>query len=319
MTQPVPQVPGPPPGGGNPAPQVPGNQGPTTGPPRLTSDQQAALSPEQQNAYQIMMGILDEWNLGALGQTVYDLLVQGYSQENISFLLRDTDTYKARFAGNEARKTAGLPVLSPAEYLSVERSYRQIMSNAGVPQGFYDQQSDFNQLIGKDMSPVELQRRVDTAQQVASKLTPQTRDWFYDQYGLDFSSIDRGELVAYVLDPDRGMTAIQATLRGGSIAGQARARGVGLSRAQAEQFGMAADENSFVQQGAQFADVASRGGFLSSIYDATYDVEKAGQDVFMGDAAAAAERRALQAREKGTFAGGGQAVDTTLGQGPGGY
>lgn len=313
MTQPIPN------GGPNvpdPSPWTPSNQGPH---PDLPNGSDSGLTPEQQNAFQIMMGMLEEWNLGALGQTVFDLLVQGYSQENISFLLRDTESYKARFAGNELRKTSGLPVLSPAEYLSVERSYRQIMSNAGVPQGFYDQQSDFNQLIGKDMSPVELQRRVDQAQQVASKLSPETRDWFLDEYGLDFTSLDRGNLVAYVLDPERGMDVINSTLRGGTIAGQARARGVGLNRQQAERFGLAADENNYLQQAAQFADAANRGSFLSSIYDATYDIEAAGEDVFMGNAAAAAERRQLQAREKGTFAGGGRAVDTSLGQSPGSF
>lgn len=277
------------------------------------------LPDEQQNAYDLMQQMLTDWGLESLSSTVYDLLVQGYSQDNVSVLLRDTDAYKQRFKGNQLRKQAGLAVLSPAEYLSVERSYRQLLRTSGIPEGFWDQQDDFTQLIAKDVSPMELQRRVDISSTIASNIDENSRAYFHDTYGLDFSSLDRGQLTAYVMDADRGMDVINRALKGGRIAGAARGRGVALSQAQAEQFGAAADLNQLDQQAAQYADVASRGGFLAGLYNGQYDAQRAGEDVFLGDTAAEQERIRLQKAERATFAGAGSSTQNALGQGPGGF
>lgn len=277
------------------------------------------LSGEQQNAFDLMQETLRDWGLESLGQTVYDFLIQGYSQQNISLMLRDTDAYKTRFAGNEIRKRQGLPVLSPSEYLSVEKSYRQIMRASGVPEGFWDQQTDFNDLIGRDVSPVELQRRVDTAENTAARVDESTHQWFREQYGLDFSATDRGALTAYVLDPARGMDAINRVVRGGSVAGAARNRGVNVTREQAERFGAAADDTQYMQQANAFADLANRGGFLSELYRGNYDVESAGAEVFLGDAAAEQQRKALVRREQGEFGGGGSSGQSGLNQASGSF
>jgi hypothetical protein len=167
---------------------------------------------------------------------------------------------------------------------------------------------------------VELQRRVDTAQNIADRLDPQTHAWFRETYGLDFTSTDRGALTAYVLDPERGMDVVNRVLKGGRVAGAAAGRGVRLTQAQAEQFGTAAELSTLDRQAAQFADMAYRGAFLSQLYGGDYDTQRAGEDVFLGDTAAEQERIRLQKREGATFAGGGGAAnERALGQGPGGY
>lgn len=277
------------------------------------------MTQPEQDAYQLLQAKLSEWGLESLASSVYDFVAQGYSQEAVGVLLRDTDAYKQRFAGNELRKRAGLPVLSPAEYLSVERSYRQLLRSAGIPEGFWDDQSDFTKLIGSDVSPMELQRRVDTAQNIANRLDENTHAWFNETYGLDFNNLDRGALTAYVLDPERGMDTINRVLKGGRIAGAARGRGVNLTQQQAEMFGSAADLGALDRQASEFADVASRGGFLSELYGGHYDTQAAGEDVFLGSAAAEQERIRLQKREIAEFSGGGSATGTALGQGPGGF
>lgn len=277
------------------------------------------LGQDQQDAYQLLQATLQEWGLETLASSVYDFVVQGYSQEAIGVLLRDTDAYRQRFAGNELRKRAGLPVLSPAEYLSVERSYRSLLRSAGIPEGFWDTASDFTQLISKDVSPMELQRRVDVAQNIAGRLDQNTHAWFRDQYGLDFNNLDRGVLTAYVLDADRGMDAINRVLKGGRIAGAAAGRGVGLSREQAEAFGQAADLNNLDRQALEFAQLAQRGSFLSGVHGGDYDVQRAGEDVFMGSSAAEQERIRLQKLELAEFSGAGGTVGSSLGQSSGSY
>lgn len=101
------------------------------------------LDPAQMDAYSLIKALLDQADLGSLADDLYGFIQQGYSADTITLLLQETSEWKRRFAGNEERKRRGLPVLTPAEYLAVESSYRQVMRTFGLPQGFYDEYSDF--------------------------------------------------------------------------------------------------------------------------------------------------------------------------------
>jgi hypothetical protein len=140
----------------------------------------ADLDPGEQSAYDVMVALLRQWGLESLAPAVRQYLVDGYSQDQISILIQDTEPYKKRFAGNEARRKAGLPALSAAEYLSVESSYRQIMSSAGLPPSFYDSPDDFAAWIGKDVAPTEIKTRVDAATDAANRLDDATKQTFKD-------------------------------------------------------------------------------------------------------------------------------------------
>src|SRR5581483_2048777 len=107
--------------------------------------------------------MLRQWGLQELAPDVLRLLQDGHSQDQVSVLIQDTDAYRKRFSGNDLRRKAGLAALSPAEYLATEASYRRIMESAGLPVGFYDQPSDFTTWIGADVSPNEIQSRVNLA------------------------------------------------------------------------------------------------------------------------------------------------------------
>lgn len=271
-----------------------------------------------ENAYTMLVAMLREWNLESLAPQVLQFLQQGYGVDQVPFLLQDTAEYKERFAANEIRKREGLPVLSPRDYLEVERAYRATMRAAGMPEGFWDQHSDFNTLIGADVSPIELQRRVDIASDRVSRITDETADYYLREYGLDFKNLDRGELVAYVLDPTRGMDTINRVMRGGTIAGAAAGRGLKVSREMAERFGAAATEDTY-GQASKFAELADRGSFLSSLYEGAYDLETAGEDVFLGDTQAQKERERLEKRERAQFGASSGPSQTALGSPTGAY
>jgi hypothetical protein len=98
------------------------------------------LTGENRDAFMAVNALFKNYGLESLAGKIYEYVKNGYSADTISILLQDTSEYKQRFQGNEARKAAGLPVLSPAEYLSTEASYRQIMQSAGLPSGFYDRE-----------------------------------------------------------------------------------------------------------------------------------------------------------------------------------
>jgi hypothetical protein len=251
--------------------------------------------------------MLQQWDLASLAPTVLQLLQDGYTTEAIPILLQDTSAYKLRFAGNEERRKAGLPVLAPGEYLSVEKSYRNIMQSAGLPRGFYDDYADFAGFIGRDVSPIEVQRRVDAAITTSNNVDQMWADQFQDFYG-----VDRNHLAAYFLDPERGMDVINKAMRGTTIASAARGLGVNVNQSMAERFGAAADADNYQRQAAQFADFARTGGKLGQIYGTDYTTEMAGEQVFSNNTAFADLLRKLANREEGEFKQGSGVGDTAL-------
>lgn len=260
-----------------------------------------------------MKAMLAEWGLESLASTVYDFLIQGYSQENIGLLLRDTETYKQRFSGNELRRQAGLRVLSPQEYLETERSYRQIMYNAGLPEGFYDGPEDYARWIGHDVAPTEVQRRVDEAVDSTYRADDNTKA-VWASMGLN-----PDDMVAWVLDQDRGRNELDRIIRGGRIGGAARGYGVDLQREQMERFGLMAT-NDYVREAMQFGQLAGTGQRLSNIYAGEdYGAEAAAAEVFQSSTDAERKRKQLYGREEAEFAGAGGSGRSGLSQGTGNY
>ncbi len=197
------------------------------------TDLGSLLSGEQRNAYEALNNLFSAYGLQTLAPKIFDYIQKGFSADTISILLQDTQEYKTRFAGNEARKAKGLPVLSPAEYLSTEASYRQLMRQSGLPEGFYDQSSDFNDFIGKDVSPTELKSRVDLASQFATLASPALKDALQQMYG-----VDEGHITAYFLDPERALPSIQKQAAAATIGAEALRRGLKVS-SRAEDYALA--------------------------------------------------------------------------------
>lgn len=183
-----------------------------------------SLSGDQRNAYEALNNLFTGYGLQTLAPKIFDYIQKGYSADTISILLQDTSEYKERFKGNELRRQRGLPVLAPNEYLSVESSYRQLMRTAGLPEGFYDQSSDFNDFIGKDVSPTELKTRVDMAAQATTLANPSYKRALQQMYGIDESHV-----TAYFLDPDRATPLLQKQAAAAAIGAEALKRGLQVS------------------------------------------------------------------------------------------
>lgn len=196
-------------------------------------DLMSTLSGEQRDAYAALNSVFASYGLSSLAGKIFDYIKQGFSSDTISILLQQTPEYKQRFAGNEIRKQKGLPVLSPAEYLSTESSYRQLMRQAGLPAGFYDQSSDFNDFIGKDVSPTELKSRVDLASQASVLASPELKNALLTMYGIDDSHI-----TAYFLDPERALPTIQKQAAAAQIGAEALKHGLQVS-GRAEDYALA--------------------------------------------------------------------------------
>jgi hypothetical protein len=147
--------------------------------------------------------------------------------------IRNTDQYKERFRGNELRRQAGLNVLNESQYIADETAYEAVLRNAGLPKGYYDSPDDFVQLIGGNVSPVELSSRVTEGYLAVSQADQSVRDEMRRLYGLT-----DGEMVAYYLDPQKALPIIErevATARVGAAAARSGFSNV-LDREALEQF-----------------------------------------------------------------------------------
>lgn len=106
---------------------------------------------------------LTQYGLASLIPAVTRLITKygGDMPETINTELRNTDEYKKRFAGNDLRRNAGLPVLSESQYLYNEMQYHQILTSYGA--GDLATADNFTKFIGGDVSPDEVNQRFDAA------------------------------------------------------------------------------------------------------------------------------------------------------------
>lgn len=256
------------------------------------------LTGANRDAFLALETVFDNYGLGSLAGKIYDYVKNGYSSDTISILLQDTKEYKERFAANEARVKAGLPVLSPADYINTENSYRQLLRQSGLPEGFYDSNDDFTDWLSKDVSPTEVQSRVDLATQATALANP-----FYKQ-ALNQIGIGDGELSAYFLDSSKALPLLQKSAATAQIGAAALQQGLTFNQSYAEQLATTGVSAAQAQQGySQVALELDTMRDLGSIYGTGWSQSESEQSVFGTNASATAKKANLLNREKGQFGG----------------
>jgi len=150
--------------------------------------------------------------------------------DEIGVQLRETPAFQKRFAANEARRAAGKPAYSVSQYLQLESSYRNTLRAAGMPENFYDTPEDFQRFIANDVSPDEIQYRVQQGYQAVQEADSTVVNELKTLYGLKDS-----EIAAFFIDPNRARDSVVRAARAAEVAAQARTQaGIGLEAAQAE-------------------------------------------------------------------------------------
>lgn len=257
-------------------------------------------SPYKESVYNSILQQLTNYGLPA-NQDVVDAikkgLTNGDSEATIDLTVQNTQTWKVRFAGNEALKQAGLPVLSPAEYLATERSYAQAMKNFGVPVGFYDDPSDFAQFIGKSVSPAEIQQRLQAASDVAAREDDATKTM------LARMGLTNGSLIAQALDPSRARPLIERQMNAVKIGSAAIKSGVDVTTDYVERLATFGLSEEAAQQG--FGQIGQMRGLedLGKIHGVTYQQNDALAEVFDNNSDALERRRKISTAERSAFSG----------------
>jgi len=260
------------------------------------------------SAYALLLAEFNKYGLGALVSPLQDLIKQGLSAGEFSLALQNTDAYKRRFAANTDRIAKGLSALSPAEYISLEDQYQNIMRNYGLPASYYTKgdlgiQEGFNKLLANDVSATELEDRVMTAQSRVINANPEIKQALRSFY----PDITDGDILAYTLDPTKALTDIKRKVTAAEIGGAAIGAGLKTSQTAAEGLAAYGVTKGQAQQGyGAIAEFLPTGQKLSEIYqESPYTQTQAEQEIFnlANSAEAAKKRKRLSQLETASFGG----------------
>jgi hypothetical protein len=276
-----------------------------------------------QSAFDLLFSEFDRYGMGALLNDVKNFIVEGLSRDELVLKLRATPAYEKRFAANAQRIKSGLRSLSEAEYIGLEDQYQSIMRQYGLPQSYYargdmGRQEGFEKFIAGDVSPVELEDRIQTAQNRVTNAPKQVRDALNQFYGAELGN---GDILAYVLDPEKALSQIKRKVTAAEIGGGAAMAGLGVGRERAEELGMFGVTSEQARQGyqsiAEFLPSATKlGDIYSKAGMGPYNQAVAEQEVFgiTGAADAASKRKKLAQLETAQFSGTTGAAQGALGR-----
>jgi hypothetical protein len=279
----------------------------------LAAEQAAALAAEAKknegrSAYNLLFAEFDRYGLGVLVEPLKKFIEEGLSPAEFTIRLRETDAYKKRFAANAQRVAKGLRALSEAEYIGTEDQYQDVMRRYGMPESYYAKgdlgvQSGFEKFLAGDVSAVELEDRIQTAQNRVVNSNPEVAKALKEFY----PGISNGDILAYVLDPANAIEQIKRKVTAAEIGGAAIQSGLQTGMTRAEELAAAGITKQQAQTGFQtIAEVAPRGGVLAEIYKQDpYTQTTAEKEVFglAGSVDAAKQRKKLTQLETAAFSG----------------
>lgn len=254
----------------------------------------------------------------SLGAWAWGEIQKGADPTQVMLDMQATPEFQTRFPAiqqlrDRAAKGENVHVPTPGEYVQFETTAAQLMSAAGLPKGFYDQQSDFTGMLLNQTSPAELADRIALAKNATYNAPPEMTKFLADNYG-----VDQGSLTAYWLDPDKALPLIQKQFAAAQIGGYASSTGFGdITKAQAE--GLQSEGVTAAQAQSGLSSLAQEKPLFTNLAGETDQIGTDTQlSTLTGNAAAIntieGRRRARQAAFSG---GGGAAGGGTGGQGIG--
>jgi len=272
-------------------------------------------SGEMQDAYQLLFDEFSALGLGALVADGKDLLMKATSIAAMPDALRNTKAYITRFSANDARIKSGLTALTPAQYLAKEDAYQKVMRDSGLPEsyyktGLYGKQEGFDALLSNDVSAVELEDRISTAQNRVLNANPEVTAALKQFY----PDITNGDILAYTLNPKNAIKDIQRKVTaaeiGGAALSQTDAMGKSIlttSEARARELaGYGVDKAAATTGYSAIGAGLQRGSELAAIYgQSPYTQATAESEIFKlsGQQEARKQRQKVTGLEKATFGG----------------
>jgi hypothetical protein len=191
------------------------------------------ISAERRDAFSIIKSTLTTYGFTAAEIAELSTFIESgltnakMGPEQLKLDMRELPTYKARFAGNTTRVSAGLNALSEADYLQQENDYSEILKMYGV--GNLSSRAQFSSLIGGNISVTEATKRVDAAVKRVKNGDPAVLTTLRTLY----PNITDTDIVAYFLKPDEMLPELErktTVAEIGATAGQFGMKETGLAK-----------------------------------------------------------------------------------------
>lgn len=259
------------------------------------------------DSFLLLRAALEELGLTGLDGQLRDLIARNITKsDDVMFYLRDTEQYRTRFKGNEARKQKGLTQLLPAAYVAMEQGYKSALIANGFDPTLYDEYTDFQNLISGDVSVAELQNRINEGYKQVADADPEVIRQMQELY-----DVTPGQLAQYFLDPQKTLSKLKQQANAANIAARAKEQGkLQLTPITAEELVSRGYTEAQAQQA--FGLLSEKAGLFSEMADeeALTESQKIGA-AFGYDVSSqqAIEQRA--ARRKAVFQDGGSFTKTT--------
>jgi len=266
----------------------------------------------RQTASAFLRDMLAQYGLGDLAGDVDSLVTQwGTNAGVLTEKIRDTQSYKTRFAGLVNLRSKGITdVQNEAQYLQLESQYRQVFRDAGLSSyvgdaGSKAEQAAIAKLVGDySLSVNEVKQRVEDASRIVNNTNPDVLTQFQQYYDIQPS-----DLVAQALNIKGSTESINlkanAALAGAAAKGYGLTATAGTAESIANATAGTGDLNAKLlnERYAQAATVFKDTARLAEIEQGQLSTEDALLNEFSLDTNATAKVKGLQSRERARFSG----------------
>jgi len=288
----------------------------------------SSLDSTQLDAYALLKKAFRDYGLDDLVPVIEKYMADNTGPQEASLLLKQTQEYKTRFAGNydpkNGRVNKGLNALSEAEYLTLENQYNETLNAYGLGNYFgvtpKEKQAGMASIIGGDVSAPEFQSRIKLVEDQVVNADPEIKKQL-----KNFYNINDTDLMKYYLNPTQNLNDLTIKTQSAQIGAAAANQGFTTSASSAMNLAL----NNVTQADAikgyinigQELPIASK---LNQIYgkqsQGNYDQATAEAEQFnlKGAASAARKKRELQELEKAQFSGRSGIVEANVNAGYGG-
>lgn len=192
----------------------------------MTADVQAAQAGYVGATAKAVIGqVLGDYGLTSLTTWAWTQITSGATSAQVLLNMQQTTQFKQRFPGIVQRQKAGLPPISPADYISYETQMKQLEHQYGLPGGFLSTPDRIGNLIGQDVSASEVQARVQQGYAVVAYAPAEVRQAFTAMFGANGD----GALAAHFLTTDAATPLLEQQATGAQFSGIASMGGAHMS------------------------------------------------------------------------------------------
>ena len=255
------------------------------------------------SAKALISGFLSQAGLSSLADWAWCKYLDGVPVEQIMLDLRATPEYKTRFPAM-AQLAAEGRAITEADYIGYEQTVAQLLQQYGIPKAMYDSPSAIAEMLVGDVSPSEVQSRLQLAATAAYQAPPEVRNAMLNDYGLG-----QQDLTAIYLDPDRALPVLQQQWATAQVQGAGTIQGIDVGKLTAEQ--LAQRGVSFTEALTGFGNVNATAGLGAGFGETAAQQERIAAQ--FGDTAAQRQVQRVQASRIARNSGGGSAAETSAG------